>query len=1052
MKNALILRKKRHIGFLCLIGLLFFSFSLHSAEKADKPYTLTGTVYDSESGETIIGASVSIVGEKLGTVSDINGNFTLNASEETSQLEISFLGYKKQTIKAVAGKTVTVRLAPDNQLLNEVVVIGYGTTTRKDLTGAIGKADVKEMQKAPVSNFEEAFAGRVAGVMVTSSDGQPGSDLNIVIRGNNSVTQNNSPLYVIDGFPMETAVGNVLNSEEIESIDVLKDASATAIYGARGANGVILITTKKGKIGAPVITYNAWAGVHQIIKEQDVMSPYEFVRYQLELNPNVYSPIYLSDGKTLEDYRNEKGVNWQDQVYRDAFVQNHNISVRGGSEGTRYSISGLLTDQDGVIVNSGYKKYQGRLVLTQRISKKVSAGLNLNYTYTKKYGTVVAESQTSPTASLMYSIWGYRPVSGRESDDLLNELFDPDVNSATDFRVNPLMGAKNEFNPLHTTFFMANAYIEYNILSNLKLRVSGGYNRIDQRREIFNNSSSRLGHPNTNDKVNGSIINMDRINYLNENTLTYDKKFKSGHSLKLLGGLTIQDSYYFSSGFYSKQVPNESLGVSGLSQGIISPAPVNNSSFGLLSYLGRVDYNYKSKYLLTASFRADGSSKFPKKNRWAYFPSGSVAWRFAEENFMKNIRFVNDAKLRAGIGATGNNRVGDYSAYTSLDINKGSGYSSGNVPEKGVIPLSLGNPNLKWETTVQSNIGLDLSFLDDRITFTTDYYYKKTKDLLLKATLAPSMGYLSAYRNVGKVSNSGLEFTINTENIKTKDFTWTSNFNISFNKNKVLALNDDEPSLATAVYWGNFNNAHPYIAIPGQPIAMYYGYLFDGVYQYEDFDKSGSTYTLKPGIPNNGTPRETVQPGDIKFRDINGDGVVDNNDLTVIGNPNPKHIGGFTNNFRYKDFDLSIFLQWNYGGDVLNANRIEFEGGDPTTRSFLNMFASYANRWTPENQTNSLYRIGGQGPTAYSSRTIEDGSFLRLKTLSVGYSIPKHLLKKIDIKSLRVYASAQNLITWTNYSGLDPEVSTRPSALTPSFDWSAYPRPRVFSLGLEVTF
>lgn len=1052
MKNALILKKRWHKTFMCLLGLFFISFSLHSAENQTGTHTQTGTVYDSESGETIIGASISVVGEKLGTVSDIDGNFSLKVNAENSQLVVSFLGYKKQTVKTVVGKAINVQLVPDNQLLNELVVVGYGTTTRKDLTGAIGKPDIKEMQKAPVTNFEEALAGRVAGVMVTSNDGQPGSELNIVIRGNNSVTQDNSPLYVIDGFPIESSVGNVLNTEEIESIDILKDASATAIYGARGANGVILITTKKGKAGAPVITYNGWIGLDQVSKKQDVMSPYEFVRYQLELNPTVYGPVYLSNGKTLEDYKKEKGVDWQDEVFRDAFVHNHNIAIRGGSEGTRYSVSGLMSNQDGVILNSGFKKYQGRLVLSQNVGKKLKIGLNLNYTHTKKYGTVVAESQTSPTASLMYSVWGYRPISGRESDDLLNELFDPDVDSATDFRVNPVMSVKNEYNPLKTTFFMANAYIEYDIIKNLKLRLSGGYNRVDQRKETFNNSSSRLGHINSNDKVNGSILNMDRTNYLNENTLSYEKKFDAGHNLKMLGGFTIQDSYYFANGFYAKQVPNESLGIVGLYQGIISPAPVSNSSNALLSYLGRVDYNFKSKYLLTVSFRADGSSKFAKKNRWAYFPSGSLAWRFDEEGFMKNLTFVNNAKLRAGIGATGNNRVGDYSSYTLLDINKGSGYTTGNSHDKGMVPVALGNPDLKWETTVQTNVGLDLSFLNDRINVTTDYYYKETKDLLLKATLAPSMGYLSAYRNVGKVSNSGVEFTVTSENIKTRDFSWTSSFNISFNKNKVLALNDDEPSLASSVAWGNFNNAYPYIAVPGQPIAMFYGYLFDGVYQYEDFNKVGGKYILKDELPNNGTPREKIQPGDIKLRDINGDNIVDNNDMTIIGNPNPKHIGGFTNNFRYKDFDLSVFLQWNYGGDVLNANRIEFEGGEPVTRGFLNMFASYADRWTPENQTNSLYRVGGQGPTAYSSRTIEDGSFLRLKTLSLGYTLPKTVLKKMSIKSLRVYASAQNLLTWTSYSGLDPEVSTRPGALTPSFDWSAYPRPRVYSMGVEITF
>lgn len=1062
MKNAIISKKKWYIR-LCTFMYLSFacSFAAHSAEKVSlstdlaivqQARTVTGIVTDSETGEPVIGATITIAGKTTGTISDLDGNFTIQIDGNNARLEISFIGYKKQTITAGNAKKLTIKLQPNTELLDEVVITAYGTSTRKDLTGAISKPSMQDMRKAPVSNFEETLAGRVAGVQVSSYDGQPGSDMNIVIRGNNSVTQDNSPLYVVDGFPMETAVGNALNTEEIESMEILKDASATAIYGARGANGVILITTKKGKMGTPTVTYNGWVGIHQVIKKQDVLDPYEFVRYQLDQNYDVYSETYLKNGQTLESYKDRQGVNWQDHIFRDAFVHNHNIAVRGGNEKTRYAISGSLMDQKGVVINSGYEKYQGRAVLDQIVNNKLKVGLNLNYTATKKYGTVIAESQTSPTASLMYSVWGYRPITGDPSVDLLNDLYDQDVNPTTDYRINPIMGAKNEYNPKYTYNFIANAYFEYKILEDLTLRVTGGYNKVNQRLEVFNNSKSRGGHPRTNDKVNGSLTNIERTTFLNENTLTYSPKFKGGHNLKLLAGFTIEDANVFSSEIRSIQIPNESLGIAGLDEGQITRTPISDSSNGLLSYLGRAEYNYKSKYLLTASFRADGSSKFPKNNRWAYFPSVSVAWNFGEEKFMENLEFINNGKVRVGIGATGNNRVSDYAALTSLQITADSGYSTGNTAGQGVKPTNLGNTKLKWETTTQTNVGLDLYFFNDRIAFTADYYYKKTKDLLLNATLAPSMGFLSAYKNVGQVSNSGLEFTIDTRNIETKDFSWTSSFNISFNRNKILALNDDEPSLASRVTWGNFNNAYPYIAIPGHPIALFYGYHFDGIYQYSDFNEANGMYTLKPEVPNNGNPRENIKPGDIKFRDINGDNIVDDSDLTIIGNPNPKHIGGFGNNFRYKNFDLNVFFQWSYGGDVLNANRIEFEGGDPNPRESLNMFASFADRWTPENPSNKLYRVGGQGPAVYSSRTIEDGSFLRLKTISLGYNLPSSWLKKINMKSLRVYASAQNLITWTNYSGLDPEVSTRHTALTPSFDWSPYPQPRVLTLGVDISF
>ncbi len=1019
---------------------------------ASAQHTISGIVVDIDNGEPVIGATIALDGKNASMITDVNGEFTFSNAKSEVSIEIRSIGYETQTTKVSASKRNNIRMRPSTALLDEVVVVGYGTTTRKDVTGAVSKVNVKDMQKAPVSNFEEALAGRVAGVQSTSSDGQPGSDLNIVIRGNNSVTQSNAPLYVVDGFPLETSLGNVLNPEEIESMEILKDASATAIYGARGANGVILITTKKGKVGRPVVTYNLNMGVQRAIKKQEMLDPYEFVRYQLEVNPSLYSSMYLGNEKTLDDYRNEKGINWQDEVLRNAFVMNHNLAVRGGTESTRYSISGSVAHQDGVITNSGFRKYQGRLNLEQTLSRRVKVGLNLNYTYTKKFGTIAAEQNSSPTASIMYSMWGYRPVGSLWQPDLLDDLYDDSLDSSRDYRINPIMAVENEYNPLYTSTFISNAYFQWKILDNLVLRITGGYNKITQRREVFNNSSSRLGHPRTNEKVNGSITHYERTNFLNENTLTYIFKLKRGHNLKVLAGFTLQDNRYASDGFTSINVPNEELGIAGLDEGTVTKSPVTRTSNSLMSFLARADYNYKSRYMLTVSYRADGSSKFPKANRWASFPSAAVAWGFGQEPFMKNLTWWNSGKLRFGVGSTGNNRVTDYASLTSLVISPTTGYSVNNSPLKGVVPSALGNNKLKWETTVQYNVGLDLGFLNDRINFTADWYYKRTNDLLLNATMAPSMGFLSAYRNIGSVSNSGLELTLNTVNVKTRDFQWDSSFNISFNRNKVISLNEDEPSLATRVTWGNFNNAYPYIAIPGHPIAMFYGYLFDGIYQYSDFDKVGDNYVLKAGVPNNGNDRDNIKPGDIRYRDINGDGVVDNYDLTIIGNPNPKFIGGFTNNFRYRDFDLSIFLQFSYGGQIQNANRIEFEGGDPTTRTSLNMFASVKDRWTPENPSNTLFRVGGQGPTAYSDRTIEDGSYLRLKTVTLGYTLPAAITKRAGISQLRFYASAQNLLTWSKYSGIDPEVSTYDTALTPSFDWSPYPRSRTMTLGVEISF
>lgn len=1039
---------------LLLSIVLCMSLQLLYGQSALPVKLITGIVSDQE-GKPLIGVSIQLKGKTTVVSSDNNGSYKIGVPGGKGILVFSYVGFVAKEVSLAEGSTYNVTLNEDPKGLNEVIVIGYGTTTKRDLTGSVGSANMKDMNKAPVGTFTEALAGRIAGVQVSSTDGQPGNELNIVVRGANSVTQDNAPLYVIDGFPTETSTANSINSEEIESIEVLKDASATAIYGARGANGVVLITTKKGKVGTPQISYDGWAGINSILKQQAVLSPYEFVKYQLELNPELSGDIYLKNGQTLESYRDRKGVNWQDQIFRNAYVQNHSLSLRGGTEQTRYAISGSLLEQPGIIVNSGFRRYQGRIVLDQEINKKLKVGINLNYVASKKFGTVVAESQTSPTASLMYSAWGFRPVTGNIDFDanIIDELYDPDLNATADYRINPLLAAQNEYKPVFNNTFVINSYLDYKILKNLSLRITGGLNKANIRRDIFNNSSSRLGNPNNNNKVNGSVNNTEITNLLNENTLTYQTKFKGGHSLKVLAGLTMQDVREYSNGFSSILIPNESLGMNGIGEGQITVAPTSDLKNGLLSYLGRIDYNYKSKYLITVSFRSDGSSRFPTANRWAYFPSGAFAWRFTDEPFMKKLGFLADGKLRVGYGHTGNNRVDDYASLTALKMLPSSGYPTGNVPGKGIVPVNLGNTKLKWETTVQSNVGIDLSFFNSRIAFTADYYHKKTHDLLLNATLPPSMGFLTAFKNVGKVSNSGIELSITTNNIKGEKFSWNSSFNIAFNRNKVLALNDDEPNLLSRVTWGNFNNAFPYIAVPGKPIAQFYGMKFDGVYQYSDFDvQPNGSYVLKPNVPNNGNPRANILPGDIKFRDMNGDGQIDDSDRSVIGDPNPVHIGGFSNNFSYGNFDLNIFLQWSYGNDVLNANRIEFEGGDPTQRNLLNMFASFANRWTPENQTNDLYRLGGQGPAYYSSRTIEDGSFLRLKTVSLGYNLPVSVMKSLKMRSLRFSVSAQNLLTWTKYSGLDPEVSTRHSALTPGFDWSPYPRPRSITIGLNANF
>lgn len=1013
---------------------------------------VTGTVTD-ENGNLMPGVTIKLKGTNVATQTNNKGAYRIAVPKNNGILIFSYTGFITLELPLTKGAVYPVTLLEDRKTLDDVVVIGYGAVQKRDLTGSVSQVNVVDLQKAPVASFEDALAGRVAGVQVSASDGQPGAAMQISIRGNNSVTQSNSPLFVIDGFPIEDPTNNIINPAEIETMDVLKDASATAIYGARGANGVIIITTKRGKAGIPVITYQNYFGIQNNIRQQEVMSAYDFVKYQLEFNNGVYTPIYLKDGRTLDFYKDVEGINWQDKIFRTAPMQNHFMSVNGGTDKTRYSISGSLLNQDGIIINSGFRRYQGRVILDQTINPNLKVGINLNYSATKTYGTIAAEQNGGATASLMYSVWGYRPVTGDNlKDEQLLELpFDPDVNPTAEYRINPAISTQNEYNPSFVNALLANAFAEYKFLKSFTFRTSGGITKRTTRKEIFNNSNTRSGNPlSSSIGINGSIMNYDITNLLNENTLTFKKTVNKVHNFNALAGFTLQEISGISSGFAATQLPNESLGISGLEEGTPSRLYSTSSTSALMSFLSRLTYGYKSRYLFTASFRADGSSKFAPANRWAYFPSGSFAWLLSNEKFMKGITPISNAKFRISHGVTGNNRVSDYAYLSSLQITPASGYPINNNAMNGLIPNTLGNKDLMWESTAQTDLGLDLGFFNERITLTADYYQKKTYDLLLNSSLAPSQGFLNGLRNVGKVQNKGFEFTVNTLNIKNKNFSWNTNFNVSFNKNKVLELAEEDPSILSRVNWGNFNNAYPYIAIPGHPIAQFFGYVWDGVYQYADFNQlSNGSYVLKDNIPNNGQSRATVQPGFIKYKDINGDGEVNGFDQTIIGNPNPLHTGGLSNNFTYKGFDLSVFLQWSYGNDLLNANRIEFEGGE--NRNSLNMFAAYADRWTPENQTNNLYKVYGQGPLVYSSRTIEDGSYLKLKTVALGYSLNPSLLKRINIKSLRVYASAQNLYTWTNYSGLDPDVSTNPTALTPGFDWSAYPKARTITFGINLT-
>lgn len=1053
------------------------------AKVIQEAISVTGRVTDSL-GSPLEAVNVRVKGKNVTTVSNSEGYYNINVPQAGDILEFRILGHLSQEyIVNTNTRILNVAMKLMRQNIEDVVVIGYGEVKRRDLTGSVGSVNMSELEKAPVMSFDQALAGRVAGVQVSSADGQPGSEgINIVIRGAGSLTQSTAPLYVVDDFPIEDFDAGSLNMDDIESINVLKDASATAIYGARGANGVVVIETKKGKVAQPEIAYSGSLGFQQTIRQMSLMSPYEFVKYQRELtnhNEQTYSlytpkdlpetsPFYKADGRTLEDYRNMQGINWQDQAFRSGKTNIHQLSLRGGTPQTRYSLSSSIFNQQGVIINSGTSRVTARLSLDQTINKKLKTGAVVNYSNNPSFGRVISGEETHGYSYLMYSVWGYRPVSGRENEFGIDEVLltgeiDPE-SDATSFLINPVLNLQNEYSRQSKKNLTGNGYVDYRINNALTLRTNAGYTSYEVEDRGFFNSMTNRGTPrNPNNRGTQGILGYTNlITWKSSTFLTYRKRFDRLHNVSVMAGIDFHQTSTKRYGFSTNYIEEASLGFSGMDDGLPATTTMVFSKNRLNSYYGRANYGFKSKYLFTATFRADGSSKFPTKNRWAYFPSAALAWRASDENFLKDIWWISEAKLRTSYGLTGNNRVTDFAykpTVIATDIAQAYSFNNAN-PALGYYPGSRGNDDLKWETTRQMDIGIDLSLFDKRVELVADVYRKSTEDLLLNANTPSHTGFTKAYKNIGSLRNDGLEITLGITNIKKTNFKWRSDFNISFNRNKITALTDDESRMFSRVSWDAIhNNSYLYSAQVGQPASMFIGYLFDGVYQVDDFTWQGGSdpsiphasraYLLKTHLPDNGSSsRDKVQPGDIKYKDINSDGTINQYDETIIGNPMPVHVGGFANNFNYKNFELNIFFQWSYGNEVYNANRIYFEGGRPVNAR--NQFASYVDRWTFENASNEHFRAGGQGPLGrYSSKQVEDASYLRLKTVSLSYLFPKEFTNKFKVKNLSVNATAQNLITWTNYSGMDPEVSVRNHVLTPGFDWSAYPRGRTIVFGIK---
>ena len=1022
---------------------------------------IKGKVTDN-TGQPLLGVSIVVKGTAKGAVTDFDGLYYFENLTPDSVLIFSYIGYKAQEIGIRDKTTLNVSLEPSTESLDEVVVVGYGTVNKRDATSSIASVSAESLEKTATTNFDQALAGRIAGVQVSSVDGAPGAGLNIVIRGGNSITGDNSPLYVVDGIALEDFDPASISTNDIESFDVLKDASATAIYGSRGANGIIIIKTKSGrKDGKTDINVSSAHSIQWIQNRLEVLSPYQYVKFQegIALALDNYTPgsetnQFYNTWGSPEIYRNVKGTNWQDEIFQLSDTDQYNLSISGGNENTNLYLSSEYLKQEGTLLNTGFKKITNNLRVSHTINSRTKMTAQLLYAFANRNGLDV--SGDSRFVSVIKDAVQFRPVEPINSDGLELGGIDPN-DSNQRFFFNPVKNLQNTDRQNRSDVVRGNLSLDYEITNNLKLKLSGNY-QVDTRKEtVFYGKETQQG-TRGNDLINGTVTNRRLQTISTSNTLTYDKKFGK-HNTNFLVGMEIQDRVTDFSRAKNSNIPTDIFGIDKLGLGITPSIPETSKTGNrLASFFGRANYSFKSKYILQFIFRADGSSKFKPENRWGYFPAFSGAWRMENEKFIKKIDFISQAKLRAGWGRTGNNRVGDFDAISQLDIDSNSGYvwGVGQNFQPGAYQSNLGVPDLRWETTDQLSVALDFGFFKNRISGTLEYYNKQTRDLLLNAETALHTGFERVQQNVGKVENKGVEVTLMTKNFDSKSFKWTSSFNIAFNKNKAVSLNSGQSAIFTDPQWSG-NAENQYITRVGQPVGQIYGLVFDRIYQLDDFvfDNALNTLNLKDGIPDNGAL--PVAPGSVAFVDQNGDGTINESDRVVIGNTQPKHIGGLNNSFQIGDFDIDILLQWSYDFDILNANKSVFEVPQPRNSSG---FPALANAWTPTNTdttigTTRYLNVFGRPPVGnlIDSRYVEDGSYLKLKTVSFGYSLPTEVVEKLKIKKLRLFITGQNLFTWTDYSGYDPDVSVgRFGALTPNLDWSAYPQSTTIMTGINVTF
>ncbi|MBZ4033539.1 TonB-dependent receptor [Flavobacterium sp. 17A] len=1008
---------------------------------------LDGTVVDDITNQPIIGASVTIKGTTHGVITDAEGKFYFQTGQKFPYtLIVSYIGYKK-TEFIVEKNPVIINLREERQELDELVVVGYGTQKRKDITGSVASVPKANLSQV-TSSADNLLRGAVAGVVVTQSSGRPGASSSVRIRGGNSITAGNEPLYVVDGILIYNDNANssagvtyagasvnvlsTINPADIESIEVLKDASATAIYGSRGANGVVIITTKKGTKGQDNISYQGYFGFQNISKKLKLMNASEWASLRNDVQASIGQAPSFTDAQ-IEAFKTSGNYDWQSAAFRTAApVQSHNLSFSGGDERSRYSVSAGYFDQEGIVLGSDFKRISLRANYERNYSQNFKFGVNANYTYSLANGVGTAGSGRTPNP-LVAAVLTAPVVPIKNEDGSYNVTNNPYATSVNGYVPNPINDLENTTNETNLNRILTSLFGEYKITKKLtaKVAVSGDVLNTKQNYYAPSNTTTGAGTKglaSVGDRLVGSV--------LNENTVNYNTNFGESHKFSALGGYTLQYTKGEVVNAGANTFVNDANTYNALQDGVAVKPYSEAYESVLKSWLARVNYSYKGKYNFTLSGRADGSSRFGAESLWGYFPSAGFSWNITDEEFANNIKGVTEAKLRITAGTTGNQEIGNYLSLASMgSVN----YSFGGTLYTGIAPTRLANPDLKWEKTTQYNVGLDLSLLDRKINFVFDVYYKKTNDLLISVPVPLSSGYATVLQNIGGVENKGFEVGLTTENLKTENFAWNSNIVFSLNRNKVTEIGNGVNEFFPVVPNGSLLQQQPVIVKVGLPLGTFWGYKTNGIFQTQE------EVNTQPKINS----LANTKVGDRRYVDTNGDGVITALDKGNLGTSQPKFVGSFSNTVSYGDFDLNFSFQGSYGAKIFNALNQQLEISTLGT----NAAATLNDRWTPTNPSNEIPRATSSPLGIVSERYVEDASFLRLKLITLGYTLPKSVSKKLGTKSVKVYVSAENLITWTKYTGYDPEVSSyEQNNLYPGIDFGSYPNSKTFISGLNVTF